>query len=175
MWQNSITIKGNAHFFCHAVLLPIFKDHGLAGMRALAANVVDGRSPSQMVKTAGTGRSAALYVMPDCFARQIPARRAVRIIWPADGAVASPITLIVKRERAAQLKPLTRYLTGKEMARLLAGAYFPAAHPGAPNHLPVGAGLKWLGWDYIHANDLESANAEIDRVFLPAVYQGRGR
>ncbi|WP_419660852.1 conserved uncharacterized protein, DUF1858 [Desulfosarcina variabilis str. Montpellier] len=174
-WQNSIILKGNPHFFCHAVLLPIFKDHGIAGMRALAANVVDGRHPAQMVKTAGTGHSAALYVMPDGFARKIPARRAVRIIWPADGAIASPITLLVKKEKAARLKPITRCLTGKPMAKVLAGSYFPAAHPGAPNRLPVGAGLKWLGWDYIRANDLEAANNEIDRIFLPAVYQRRSR
>ena len=60
------------------------------------------------------------------------------------------------------------------MAKILAGSYFPAAHPGASNRLPVGAGLKWLGWDYIRANDLEAAHTEIDRVFLPAVYQRRG-
>jgi ABC-type Fe3+ transport system substrate-binding protein len=173
MWRNSITLRGNDHFFCHAVLLPFFKEHGLAGMRALAANVADGRHPSQMVKTAGIGRSSALYVMPDFFARQIPARRSVRVIWPADGALASPITLMVKRKKAERLKPITDYLTGKDLARILAGAYFPSPHPTASNRLPVGTGVKWLGWDYIRTNDLETANAEIDRVFLPAVHQRR--
>lgn len=52
-----------------------------------------------MVKSAGSGRSAALYVMPDFFAHKIPQGRAVNQIWPEDGALASPVTLLVKKEK----------------------------------------------------------------------------
>jgi hypothetical protein len=29
--------------------------------------------------------------------------------------------------------------------------------------------LRWLGWEYLRENDLAELNAEIDRIFLPAV------
>ena len=169
IWQRSITLRGNENFFCHAVLLPLYKEHGSAAMQALAHNVLDGRHPAQMVKSAGSGRSAALYVMPDFFAHKIPDGKAIQRIWPEDGALASPVTLLVKKERAAALKPITDYLTGEELARVFVDALFPSPHPDVQNHLPAGAGLKWIGWDYIRANDLEQANAAIDAVFLPIV------
>jgi ABC-type Fe3+ transport system substrate-binding protein len=172
MWRGSITLRGNDRFFCHAVLLPLFKEYGPAGMRALGANVHDGRHASQMVKTAGSGRSAALYVMPDFFARKISADRAVQLIWPEDGALASPVTLLVKREKAGRLKPIIEYLTGEDLAQVFVGAYFASPHPFVQNRLPDYAGLKWLGWNFIHDNDLAAVNAEIDRVFQPAVFQG---
>lgn len=169
VWQRDITLRGNENFFCHAVLLPIFKEHGSDGIAALARNVYDGRHPAQMVKSAGSGRSAALYVMPDFFAHKIPEGKAVRRIWPEDGALASPVTLLVKKDRAAALKPITDYLIGEELARVFVDALFPSPHPAARNRLPDGATLKWIGWDYIRANDLEAVNAAIDAVFLPTV------
>ena len=171
VWRRSITLRGNDHFFCHAVLMPLFKAHGPEGMRALARNVLDGRHPSQMVKTAGTGQSAAIYVMPHFFAKKIPTRKAVKLIWPEDGALASPVTLLVKKDRAQALKPVIDYLTGEELARVFTGASFPAPFKSIDNHLPDHAGLKWLGWDYIRTNDMEKINMEIDRIFLPAVQE----
>ncbi|BBO86462.1 hypothetical protein DSCO28_70280 [Desulfosarcina ovata subsp. sediminis] len=169
MWRRDITLRGNENFFCHAVLLPFFKEHGSAGIKALARNVYAGRHPAQMVKAAGSGRSAALYVMPDFFAHKIPAGKSVQRIWPEDGALASPVTLLVKKARAAALKPITDYLTGEELARVFVDALFPSPHPAAQNRIPTNAGLKWIGWDYIRANDLEAVNAAIDEVFLPTV------
>ncbi len=171
MWERSITLRGNDQFFCHAVLLPLYKEHGAEAMAALARNVLDGRHPSEMVKSAGLGRSAALYVMPDFFSRKIPERRPVKRIWPEDGALASPVTLLVKQKRAEALKPITDYLTGGSLAKLFAGAHFPSPHPDAAVDLPPG-GLKWLGWEYMRANDIEALSDEIDRLFLPHVARG---
>lgn len=168
-WHRSITLRGNSRFFCHAVLLPLFKEHGIAAMRALAYNVLDGRHPAEMVKTAGGGRSAALYVMPDFFARKIPSHKAIQLIWPEDGALASPVTLLVKKKKAHLLKPITDYLLSEAMAQVFNGARFPTPYPGIDTGLPANADLKWLGWDYIRANDIEKTNAEIDAAFLPAV------
>ncbi|MGD9504318.1 MAG: ABC transporter substrate-binding protein [Syntrophobacteraceae bacterium] len=170
MWRKSITLRGNDRFFCHAVLLPLYKENGAEGIAALAHNVLNGWHPSQMVKAIGTASSAALYVMPDFFAHKIPDRKAVRFIWPEDGALASPVTLLVKKDKAEALKPVTDYLLGAEMAKVFAGALFPTPRPDVPNQMPPGAGLKWIGWDYIRGNDLEKVNAEIDATFLPIVF-----
>jgi ABC-type Fe3+ transport system substrate-binding protein len=172
IWKQDITLRGGEQFFCHAVLLPFYKAFGGLAMEALARNVYDGRHPSQMVKTAGTGRSAALYVMPYFFARKIPSNRKVQVVWPEDGALASPVTVMVKKDKAAKLKPVTDYLTGEAMARVFAGAGFPSPHPAVVNDIPESSGLNWLGWDYMRENDLEALNKAIDRIFLPAVYPG---
>jgi len=171
VWEKSITLRGSDQFFCHAVLVPFYKEHGASAMSALARNVLDGRHPSQMVKTAGSGRSAALYVMPDFFSRKIPSNRAVKRIWPEEGALASPVTMLVKRESAHKLKGVTDYLTGRDLAKVFAGAAFPTPRDDVECDLPGSAGLKWPGWDYIRSNDLETINAEIDSIFLPLVQQ----
>ncbi len=174
-WRRSITMRGDGEFFCHAVLLPLFKEHGGAAVAALGRNIDNGWHPAQMVKEAGNGQDegAALYVMPEFFARKIVCAEAVEIIWPEDGAVVSPVSLLVKRDKAVALKPVTDYLTGPELAKVFAGAYFPAVHPAAENRHAPGARFKWLGWDFFAAHDIEALNAEIDRHFLPAWKEGR--
>lgn len=175
MWRRSITLRGDPQFFCHAVLLPFFKDHGAAAIAALARNVLRGQHPAQMVKEAGADRpdGAALYVMPDFFAHKIARQEKVRIIWPEEGGLISPVTMLVKKERADQLRAVTDYLTGAELAEVFAGAWFPSPHPTANNALPKGARLKWLGWDYLRQNDLGEVNAAIDEIFLPIARDGR--
>lgn len=147
---------------------------GLIGIRALAGNMFDGRHPSQMARTAGSGESAALYVMPYFFANKIPPRKMVRFIWPEDGSLASPITLLVQKKKSKTLKPIIDFLNGKQLAKIFVDAHYPSPHPGIRNNLPATPGLKWLGWDFIHANDLGRINDEIDAVFLPAVPAGDG-
>ena len=112
--------------------------------------------------------------MPDFFAHKIPEGKAIQRIWPEDGALASPVTLLVKKDRATALNPITTYLTGEELARVFVDALFPSPHPAAQNQLPYDATLKWIGWDFIRANDLEAVNAAIDAVFLPTVRECGG-
>lgn len=169
VWKRSITLRGNEHFFCHAVLLPVYKEYGPGAVKALASNIYDGRHPSQMVKTAGSGKSAALYVMPYFFAKKIPAGKPVSLIWPEDGALASPVTLLVKSSKADELRHVTDYLMGEKLAKVFAGAGFPSFHPAVNDDLPPDAGLKWVGWDYIRGNDIEQQNEEIDRILFPVL------
>jgi ABC-type Fe3+ transport system substrate-binding protein len=106
--------------------------------------------------------------MPEFFAHRVKHQERIRIIWPADGALASPVTLLVKKDRVAALQPVLDYLTGQELARVLVGARFPTPHadvPGELQELP----LKWPGWNFLRGNDLAAVNAAIDAVFLPAV------
>ena len=92
IWQSEITLRGNDQFFCHAVLLPTWLDHGAEGLRKLAANVMRGQHPSQMVKKLDSGAPGALYVMPEFFAHRVKHKERIKIIWPEDGALASPVT-----------------------------------------------------------------------------------
>jgi len=174
-WKRSITMRGDGSFFCHAILLPMYKNLGAEGVTALGKNVFNGWHPAQMVKEAGNGREegAALYLMPHFFAQKIPHKDKIEIIWPDDGAVVSPVTLLVKKERAEELKPITDFLTGRELATMFAGAYFPAVHPDVDNRVPDGKTFSWLGWDFCRENDIEAVNGTIDELFLPGWREGR--
>ena len=168
MWKNSVTLRGGNGFFCHAVLLPTFQRYGAEGLRQLGDNVLRGLHPAQMIKHIDNGASGAIYVMPEFFAHRAQRQERIRIIWPEDGALASPVTLQVKSSKVEELQPILDYLTGKELARVLVGARFPVPHgdiEGEVQNKP----LMWLGWDYLRRDDLMTLNREIDSIFLPRV------
>ncbi|WP_029913952.1 ABC transporter substrate-binding protein [Pelobacter seleniigenes] len=167
-WNESLTLRGSNDFYCHAVLLPFYQKHGEAGLRKLAANVLRGLHPAQMVKQIDAGAPGAIYVMPEFFAHRVKNQQRIKIIWPADGALASPVTLQVKRSRVADLQPVLDYLTGPELAAALNGARFPVPFKQIDGEVQEQP-LQWLGWDFLRGNDLLTVNAEIDRVFLPLV------
>lgn len=166
VWKDSVTIRGGEDFFCHAVLLPTFRRFGKNGLKTLAANVFQGLHPAQMVSRIDTNAPGALYVMPEFFAQRIKNKARIRIIWPEDGALASPVTLQVKPSRIDALRPVLDYLTGRELARALVGAGFPTPHKDVEGEVQERP-LCWLGWDYLRANDLIALNAEIDGIFIP--------
>jgi len=167
-WERSVTLRGGNGFFCHAVLLPTYQRYGKEGLTQLGKNVLRGLHPAQMVKQIDAGAPGALYVMPEFFAHRAKHQERIRIIWPEDGALASPVTLQVKSSKIEQLRPILDYLTGKELARVLVGARFPVPHgdlEGEVQNKP----LLWLGWDYLRGDDLLARNREIDDIFMPLV------
>jgi len=168
-YEKSIAIRGNrADIFCETLLMTLHKEFGLEGIAALGRNVAWGWHPSQMVKAAGSGRedSPAISAMPLFFARNIRNREKVSVVWPGDGALVSPVSMLVKSERREELGYLVDFLMGKEVASICAGAHFPALHPEVDNGLPDNAPLKWLGWDYIRNRDLKALIAETNAAFL---------
>ncbi len=167
-WKKSLMLRGGKDFFCHAVLLPTYQKFGTVGLKQLAANVLRGLHPAQMVSRIDSGALGALYVMPEFFAQRIKNQTRIQIIWPEDGALASPVTLQVKTSRIEALQPVLDYLTGNELARILVGARFPVPHADIDGEVQDRP-LRWLGWDYLRHHDLPALNAEIDRIFLPKV------
>ncbi len=167
-WKRSVTLRGGNGFFCHAVLLPTYQRHGDEGLRALSGNVFQGLHPSQMVKQIDSNAPGALYVMPEFFAHRIKHQERIRIIWPEDGALASPVTLQTKADRVEALRPVLEYLTGPELAQSLVGARFPVPHKSVQAEVQEKP-LYWLGWDYLREHDLLALNEEIDRIFMPGV------
>lgn len=167
-FAKSVAIRGNRDgSFCETLLLAIYKEFGMEGVRALGRSTLHGWHPSQMVKAAGSGRadSPAVSAMPLFFARSMPRRDGVSIVWPEDGALVSPVTILVKREKREELSDLIAFLTGPEVARICAGAFFPAVHPEAENGLPEGATFNWIGWEYVKEHDIEALLAEINLEF----------
>ncbi|WP_320044052.1 ABC transporter substrate-binding protein [uncultured Desulfobacter sp.] len=165
-WKKSLIIRGGDGFYCHAVLLPTFKEHGKKGLEALANNVLEGLHPAQMVNRIDSNGPGALYVMPAFFADRIRHQDRIKVIWPDDGALASPVILQVKPEKKEELKPVLDYLVGRQLAQILAGAGFPVPHADVAAEVQSKP-LKWLGWDFLRQNDLPTLNIEIDKIFTP--------
>ncbi|MCG8552879.1 MAG: ABC transporter substrate-binding protein [Desulfobacterales bacterium] len=165
-WEKSLIIRGGDGFYCHAVLLPTFKAHGKKGLEALAANVLEGLHPAQMVSRIDSNGPGALYVMPAFFADRIRHQDRIKVIWPDDGALASPVILQVKPEKKEELKPVLDYLVGSRLAEILAGAGFPVPHADVTAEVQSKP-LKWLGWDFLRENDLPALNVDIDKIFTP--------
>jgi ABC-type Fe3+ transport system substrate-binding protein len=166
VWKKSLTIRGGDGFFCHAVLLPIFQEYGESGLVRLAANLAGGLHPSQMINQIDKNTAGALYVMPEFFAQRIRHKERIKIIWPEDGALASPVSLQVKPSRKKELQPILDYLTGHELATILANARFPVPHADVQAEVQTRP-LRWLGWEYLRRNDLITLNRQIDETFLP--------
>ncbi len=165
IWKGSITLRGSSEFFCHAVLLPTYLNHGAEGLRALADNVLQGQHPSQMVKQIDKNAPGAIYVMPEFFAYRVKNQQRLEIVWPEDGALASPVTLQVKASRIDALKPVLDYLTGAKLGKTLAGARFPVPHAAVDSDVQDKP-LMWLGWDFLRGQDLIKINQDIDDIFL---------
>lgn len=171
MWKESVTLRGGAGFFCHAVLLPTYQRYGKKGLEQLGDNVLQGLHPSQMIKNIDSGAPGAIYVMPEFFAHRARKQDRIQIIWPEDGALASPVTLQVKSSSVEKLRPILDYLTGKDLARVLVGARFPVPHDDIEGEVQDKP-LLWLGWDYLRRDDLLELNREIDTIFMPRLKPG---
>lgn len=166
VYRNNIII-GGPDGVNELLLLDLYRELGETAIKQLAANVKDTWHAAQMAKTAGTGsvKGAAIYVLPWFFAKTCPHTRAVSIIWPEDGALANPMYFLVKKSRAADLRPLVDFVRGTEFGARMAETYFPSLHPETDNHLPEKAKFKWLGWDFVYAQDIGRLIEYITKIF----------
>lgn len=167
-FENRVAIRGQNDFFCETTLLTIYKQFGIEGIRKLGKAVKYGWHPSQMAKAAGSSseESPAVSVMPHFFTRTIKYKQNVEVVWPEDGAIVSPVTMLVKAEKADRLKDVTRFFTGTYAGKISASASFPVLHPDVDNKIPQNASFNWLGWDFIKQNDIEGLISKLNSEFL---------
>lgn len=170
IYRGNIAI-GASHGDIHEdFLFYIYKEHGADGLVRLAANVKAGMHGAEMAKLAGTGskQGAAIYVIAWLFAKACPRTEATTIVWPEDGALITPMYLLVKRKQKKDLRPFVDFVMGTYYGQKSADNYFPVLHPQVDNKLPAGAGFKWLGWDYIRAHSLDYLKAHVTSIFKQA-------
>jgi ABC-type Fe3+ transport system substrate-binding protein len=163
-FRNAITLRGDDDFFCNAILFPFLKDYGKEAVTQLGINTAQGLHPSQMVKivNAGNEKGTPLYVMPYSFALKIRDMKRFRIIFPTEGAIVSPVQLMVKKGVYEKRKTLIDFLLGSEMSATLAQAGFPAV---AADNLSDFSALNWIGWNFILDNDIAVCKEELQELF----------
>lgn len=172
-FEKKVAIRGTNNSFCETTLLSIFKEYGYDGIRKLGKSVKYGWHPSQMVKMVGSGRpeAPAVSVMPYFFTKTIPNKQNVRIIWPEDGAIVSPITMMVKKSCKEKQQKIIDFFTSAKIGEICAGAFLPSLHPEVSNKIPEDATFNWIGWDFIKERDIDALVKKLNTIFI-ASYRG---
>jgi len=168
VFENQVVMRGHGDTYCDALQLYYYKDYGNDGIKGLARAVRYGLHPSQMVKELSSPNNGLppIYIMPRFFAETLNGRKDIEVIWPSDGAIVYPVSLLVKASKAVELKELVDYLTGPQAARIFDEAFFPSSHLQGGRSLPVNASFKWVGWDYIRSCGIERLQQELNDRFL---------
>ncbi|HEX3019797.1 MAG TPA: ABC transporter substrate-binding protein [Chitinispirillaceae bacterium] len=173
-FRRDIIMRGDGDFFCNAVLLPLYQRFGANAMIALGCNVKCGMHPAQMVKqlNGNSDAGATVYVMPWFFTLTITSDWAA-IVWPREGAIASPVSMLVKKDAAERYHDLIDYIMSASTAELLVNHKFPTLHHGVANR-DFGSRILWTGWDFIRDNDLAEVKLTIQNLFMPSYTSGAG-
>ena len=166
-YKNSIVIRGQDGFFCNGVLMPFHQLFGMEGVRKLAGAVRDGMHPAEMVEDIERGRqeAAPFYIMPLFFAKRLKDSRQFEIVIPEDGAIVSPVFMLMRGSRASDAAAIADFIMGREMSQACADAGFPSVRADVENNLPQGAKLLWMGWDYLESQDPAEVKDLIERTF----------
>ena len=175
-YTNSVVMRGQKEFFCNGVLLPFHKLYGEDGVHQMGRSVQTGVHPSEMVKMIdGSDENVApLYIMPYFFARKIKHRERVTIHVPMEGAIVSPVQMLVKKDSLDAVSEITDFLLGESLGQICADAFFPSVHPKVHNSTAGVSPLLWLGWDYILGRDVGQTKKHIESIFMTSFRQSGG-
>jgi len=175
-FANAVVMRGQKEFFCNGVLLPLYARYGMEGLLQFARSVHSGCHPSEMVKMIDSGRRDVppFYVMPYFFAKKIKRQEAVTVIVPREGAIISPVQMLVKKSAAESMQGVTDFLCGKTFGQTCADAHFPSTHPEVDNHLESLSPLLWLGWDFLRSRDIGQLKNEMKESFREAFLRSGG-
>ena len=169
MYRNEIVMCGDGDDMADAVVLNLYKEKGIEGLRRLAHNVKSIMHSSQMAKIAGSSDpdAAAVFIIPLFFAESTRRHDHVRVVWPEDGAAASPLYFLAKRKEKERLSELLSFFT-TGFASIKSASWFVPIGQTDLTGFPEGAKLKWIGWDYIERNDINTLRDELNLSFRAA-------
>ena len=166
-YESDITLRGDMDFFCNAMFFPYIKSSGNDAIKKLGRNTAKGLHPSQMVKILNSGNDGgtSIYAMPYSFAIKVRDNDRYKIIFPVEGAIISPVQMLVKKGAYLKHKLIIDFILGEDMATVLAQSGFPSAHPTSENKLPSNT-LNWIGWDFIKENDIKACKEKMQQLFF---------
>jgi len=152
----------------NGILLTLWKEFGDAGVRALARNLQQSLHPSQTAGrfAAGRGRGPTVSVIPYFFSKMARLNPQAEVVWPSDGAIISPIFMLLRRQAPEAAATVADYFCSREVGDILAQrGLFPSCHPEVDNPLPPEATFRWLGWDFVREHDLGELIPHLNQVF----------
>jgi len=172
-YKGEVVMCGDGDDMADAVVLNLYKDFGMDGLEALAASSKTLMHSSAMVKSAGSRdeNAGTIYVIPAFFAYSTRQPEHIKVIWPEDGAAASPLYLLVKKSERERLADLAGFFAGG-FAGIESAAWFAPMDGSVPSKLPPEASLKWVGWDFIEHNDVNGLRDKLNVLFRSMVRKG---
>ncbi len=156
-FENSVSLPISDFDLFNAILVNIYKNHGIDGVRKLGRSLLQNMHPSQMVKSDKLKNNIPVVtIMPYFFTKMTGQKGPLKAQWPEDGAILSPIFMLTKAEKKDKLKPIVDFFASKKLGEILSHqGLFPSVHPEVDNKLD-GKPFMWIGWDYIKNNDIGS-------------------
>lgn len=170
-WRGRLALPVGDFDLFNGILLTIWKHFGDAGVGALGRNLQQGLHPSQAAgRFAGRGGiKPTVSVIPFFFSKMARFNPDAEIVWPRDGAVISPIFMLLKKAAPPAARRLADFFASKEVGEILAQrGLFPSCHPEVENPVPDPAPLLWLGWDFIREHDLGELIPRVNDLFKRA-------
>lgn len=170
-FRNRIAMPVGDFDLFNGILLTIWKEFGDEGVKAIGRNLLEGMHPSQAAGRFAPrgGKGPMVSVIPFFFSKMAQFNPDAEIVWPEDGAVVSPIFMLLKKSAPKEAGRIADFFASREVGEILAHrGLFPSCHPEVENHVPEKAPLMWLGWDFIKANDLGELIPRVNDIFLKA-------
>lgn len=145
----------------NSILIHIYKLYGMEGVKNLGRSLLSNLHPAQMIEA----KEPLVTIMPYFFSKMIPEKGPKEVIWPEEGAIISPIFMLTKAKKEKELKKIIQYMSGAKVGDILANqGLFPSVHPDVKNPIN-GRPMLWVGWDFIHSNDMGKLIKECENIF----------
>ena len=170
-YEDSVALPMNDLDLFNALVITIYKEFGSEGIQKLARSYKKNLHPAQMVKAKAKSNDApAISIIPYFFTQMLMGSTDLYAVWPKDGALLSPIFMISKKEKADKVKPFMDFFMSEKIGNLFsANGKFPSTNPNVDNHLEPDQNFKWVGWDFIHGNDVGALVRQCENEFNEAI------
>lgn len=171
-FENSISLPMKDLDMFNAFLLHIYRFYGEEGIEKMGKALLQSMHPAQMIKShklKDGNKIPAITVAPYFFASMTDEKSPMRPVWPKDGAIISPIFLLAKSKNKDKVKPFVDLLYSKDIGDILSSnGKFPSTNPMVDNQLKPDQNFMWIGWDFIHNNDIGELIKKIEKLFFAA-------
>jgi len=124
-----------------------------------------------MVKAINTGATEGVsaYVMPYSFWLKVRKTDDFQLVWPFEGAIVSPVQMLVKKGAYAPHKDEIDYILSEDFGRRIAPAgFWPLT---GESDFDARGCLNWAGWDFFENNDIRDVKDRAQRAFFEGFNQ----
>ena len=165
-YTDSVAIPLSDLDMFNALVVNIYAKWGIKGIKALAKIYKKSLHPAEMVKKKGDSKNNPLVsITPYFFTQMVSRSSALKVVWPKDGAIVSPVFIMAKKDNEKAQK-VVEFFRNEDVGKLLSSnGKFPTTIYGVDNMLDKDCGFLFCGWDYIHNNDIVKVMKESEKIF----------
>lgn len=154
-WEGKLAVRGTGTSVCETTLFAWESRFGLDSLDGFRRATAAADHPGRMVQALKDRRPAMppVAVLPLFFARILSRLPGFRLVWPSEGAIASPVCLRVESNASESALALAGHMMGPEFATVTDQLGMPSCRPGSAG-VPEGSTFLWPGWNVLRAPGL---------------------